>query len=119
MEPISEERQRRIYEWAYPELKRAPDWYLEESGYACEVPSGDGICQLPALYVKDSSGNWQPNYQWFHTDCMARLQKEADVTFRHGLWDIQPWKEAYDSGRKVREDIIAVVAEYAEYVEAK
>lgn len=86
MEPISEERQLRVYEWLYPELK-GKAWWIEVSDMLGELwatwhddsPMGHGERHLPHLYGGfgvPGSGN-VPNYQSFFTEIVPRLEKDG------------------------------------------
>jgi hypothetical protein len=67
---------------------------------------------LPALYVRDSSGNWQPNYQWFCVDAEAQLLKEGYEVNKYGKnWGIGFDNRWYWNGDN---DPIAALAEYVE-----
>jgi hypothetical protein len=76
----------------------------------------------PALYVKDSSGNWQPNYQWFFTEAVLKLLKErcsvgASLLGRESdAWWIERWG---DRTLGMNIDPIAALAEYVEDREAQ
>jgi len=135
MEPISEERQRRIYEWEHPELKgkdwqveRDPNWGLRTS-YPVETPYGDGTqyVHLPRLYVKRDPtlralvdkghniehGELVPNYQWFFTEAVPQLRVEFAVV-EYDSQSPAPWKAIAGEWDTVGSDPIAALAEYVE-----
>lgn len=122
MEPISEERQRKVYEWWKPELKdkrweiatsysnvRCFTWPIEGQEFNHWEPS-------PALYVKDRDGNWQPNYQWFFTEAVSKLTTERVRVFCNLMgcpeWCLDPERDEVNVF--VNADPIAALAEYVE-----
>ena len=80
MEPISEERQRAIYEFVYSELK-GKDWYIKGGTQAlCYDEEGSLVCPiddyLQPLYIKHN-GEMVPNVQFFIDECVPQLEVEG------------------------------------------
>jgi hypothetical protein len=126
MEPISEERQRKVYEWW---LKPKGHDYIDIIGFGRPtyrvwwLPENGLSREAPTLYVLDSSGNWQPNYQWFFTEAADKLATE-----RVGIM-LEDWpvgrnrrsRECSLAAHELEERFVAAdpIAALAEYVEAK
>ena len=91
MEPISEERQRAIYEFVYSELK-GKDWYIKGGTQAlCYDEEGSLVCPiddyLQPLYIKHN-GEMVPNVQFFIDECVPQLEGQGGSVWRdpHGVW---------------------------------
>ena len=85
-EQLSDEKQRGIYEWFYPELE-GRDWvekarfapfrgfyhiaFLVEGRYEDGESYGKDILDLPPLYTPDGKENW--NFVW---ECIEKLEQE-------------------------------------------
>lgn len=122
MEPISEERQRKVYEWLYPDLKGkkwenlidVAEWH--ESGYRRQR-------YITPLYLVE------PNYQFFFTEIVPRLQAENKSVFYSSectpidhdsewRWGIENPDDAATLWWHT-DDPIAATAEYVEAMESK
>ena len=87
---LTDAQQRAIYEWL---------------GYKFDT---DGTATLQEMFP------WLPplGMDYAFRVCIPKLVKECDVTYRHGRWDMQPWKEAYDFARIAQEDFYAALLQY-------
>jgi hypothetical protein len=118
MEQISEERQRKVYEWLYPFLA-GKEWHTDGEVATWE----DGQAYVESFYLCDG----QPNYQFFFTEIAPRLVAEGcTVTFRQGhnefvggyykvIWGGYP-AEIHEA---CHHDPIAATAEYIEALEGR
>ena len=87
------------------------------------------FCHEQPLYVRDSEGNWHPNYQWFFTVAVPQLVGEGiEVYFSSPTYLSQGYvlrlaQRPKDGKVLVREDTrdvpdpIAALAEYVESLE--
>ena len=126
MEQISEERQRKVYEWLYPELKEQ-DWQVirmfdEPRLVSVRTETHKAVAiHAQELYLRDLSRNWQPNYQFFFTEIVPRLEK-AKVRVSYNLMGCPEWyldPETDPHMVYIHADPIAAVAEYVEALEGK
>jgi hypothetical protein len=100
--------ERLIYEWLKPELV-GDDWKLYGDLDDC------GVYQMDAFRDGKPSMALPPlDMNTWHGEVLPKLSKEADVTFRHGHWDIQPWKRAWHGPHWAREDPWQALTDYLE-----
>jgi len=70
----------------------------------------DGNCPIRKMHP-----SWPPlDMNTWHREVVPKLSKEADVTFRHGAWGIQPWKQAWRGPHWVWEDPWLALTKYLE-----
>lgn len=126
MEPISEERQRKVYEWLYPELKEK-DFVLCNGNGAMPRRAfwtNGGVArskELELVYVWDKGRNWQPNYQFFFTEIAPRLAV-AKVRVSYNLMGCPEWyldPETDPHIVYIHADPVAATAEYIEALEGR
>ena len=111
MEPISEERQRKVYEWLYPDT--APVTRFQKYEIVVDL----GKRNASHLYL----ANGKPNYQFFFTEIVPRL-KEAKVYIMYGnMGSDEWWMDAVNLPVDVitNPDPIAATAEYIEALEGR
>ena len=121
MEPISEERQRKVREWAHPELK-GEHWRESHGSYGDGLYAEydrDGIRHrfpITALYLSGV-----PNYQWFFTEAVPKLTTDGCYIAygnpscfdnKSAIWYVS------HEGQKTHAGLDPIAA-LAEYVEAK
>lgn len=98
---ITEEKQRKVYEWRYPELKERPRWTRYLSEFDEEYPEDPLVCTITVccpmdecpirwgvepLYLRDGT----PNYQFFITECVPNLKTEKVEAMFQGKWYLRP-----------------------------
>ena len=132
MEPISEERQRKIIGWLNPDLANK-DWGLcngngvmpRRASWYEPIPNmlarRNFTKELEPLYVWDKERNWVPNYQFFFTEIVPRLQgNDARIEYaneRYWISDKSQWPARF---RVIdNPDPIAATAEYVEALEGE
>ena len=127
---ITEERQRAIYEWRYPELKGHPKWTLYTSEFDEEYPEAPLTCTITVCWPMGESpirwgvdplyvyhnGVLVPNIQFFVDECVPQLKAER-VTVRFGFagdnwWYVDPLDD--DENAYGNSDPYAATAEYLE-----
>jgi len=128
VKPISEERQRTVYEWAYPELK-GKDWYLrwDDRRLDAAIPYDELHSRLVPVQPLYLGVGGQPNYQWFFTEAVPKLVDQGiEVYFSSPTYLSQGYvlrlAQRPKSGKVlVRDDTRDVpdpIAALAKYVEA-
>lgn len=125
---LSEERQRKVYEWLYPEL-RGTDWKIQDlaewAGNGVAFIIGDkwdgkarGYSEL--LYVHDDKAVVQPNYQFFFTEIVLRLKSNGVVVMYNNMGSQEYWLDPIDADALYcNADPIAATAEYIEALEGR
>jgi len=118
MEPISEERQQKVYEWwigTPVDIDKAT--LLDDfTDVIAELPHCDTVA-LPKLYVKNHDHNWQPNYQFFFTEIVPRLDTESvNVIFEYEQFILASHRSLSIASST---DPIAATADYVESPEEK
>ena len=137
---ITEERQRAIYEWRYPELKGHPKWTLYTSEFDEEYPEDPLTCTITVCHTWEGDAGWspirwgvdplylrngEPNYQEFITEFVPKLEEDGVHTSFNSddpdlLWSLY----RYEHGERYAEvrELAASPDPYAalsEYLEAK